>query len=780
MKYWKISCCLLGIFLLATSTSLAQPVNDDCPNAIPIYDGDTSFSTIDATTDGPAHPECQFDGQTYHDIWYVYNASCNGLLKVSTCNQADYDTDLVVYDGDDCDNLILLGCNDDMTGCSGYTSEIMVAVTAGQNYLIRVGGYSDGSVGSGVVTLTCTPPDYWFDGFNYEGGGNGWNGEWIYYPEYEWWNMWWWNEYDLERQKRIIVGFVVDFPAGDGYMEFAFNWSTPQWINPENPPLPPDEMFIMREAMPIIETPGYYTFELLLDFCPNWVSVDIRGQGFTIAGMIDHECLPAVPNDDCEDAMPIGDVVDLPFDTTAATFDGPGLCQTAPNVWYCYTATCTGAMVVDTCGSEYDTKIAVYETCECDPIGPMLCCNDDHCCDGGTSLQSRCMVWVEEGREYLIEVGGFSSNTGLGDLTVQCRPADYYYDGRLAEGGGNGWPYPDGPGEWIQYPEWINMWWPNEYDLEREKLVRLEFDVEFPCAIASDYLEVVINWTTPEWIDPYQPPYDEIFIERGPEPPIYIMEPGHYELELMLPYCPAWVSVDVRGENYLIAGTIYHECLYPPPECEPPDWWGTYPDACDWTYAEWDPPVGDHPDHMDSTYAVPEDYSLTTVFDPLSGDFDVTVEMYNVEIIERVKDLYICLVGFGADPTQDPHNFDLDVGGACWQGYIGGATFVDGSWIVEVDVTIIPQPDTLTFSFTLPGLPGIPPIVHKAYAGDLCTLNGDLNRDGTVTLSDLAQLLANYGITAGATYGQGDHNCDGDVDLSDLASLLAVYGMSCN
>ena len=60
-----------------------------------------------------------------------------------------------------------------------------------------------------------------------------------------------------------------------------------------------------------------------------------------------------------------------------------------------------------------------------------------------------------------------------------------------------------------------------------------------------------------------------------------------------------------------------------------------------------------------------------------------------------------------------------------------------------------------------------------------CFLVGDVDHDGDVDLSDLAQLLANYGTTSGATYEDGDLDGDGDVDLSDLAGLLAVYGTTC-
>ncbi len=55
----------------------------------------------------------------------------------------------------------------------------------------------------------------------------------------------------------------------------------------------------------------------------------------------------------------------------------------------------------------------------------------------------------------------------------------------------------------------------------------------------------------------------------------------------------------------------------------------------------------------------------------------------------------------------------------------------------------------------------------------------DLNRDGEVNLSDLAQLLGGYGMTSGAAHEDGDTDGDGDVDLADLAQLLAMYGESC-
>lgn len=76
----------------------------------------------------------------------------------------------------------------------------------------------------------------------------------------------------------------------------------------------------------------------------------------------------------------------------------------------------------------------------------------------------------------------------------------------------------------------------------------------------------------------------------------------------------------------------------------------------------------------------------------------------------------------------------------------------------------------------------MPPYSHDCNGNgvpDECECPGDINHDCTRNLSDLAQLLANYGTTTGAIYEDGDMDGDGDVELSDLAALLAVYGQPC-
>ncbi|MHC4370487.1 MAG: GEVED domain-containing protein [Planctomycetota bacterium] len=127
--------------------------------------------------------------------------------------------------------------------------------------------------------------------------------------------------------------------------------------------------------------------------------------------------VPGGSKDDCDFAKPVGDVTDLPFDTTDATADGPGLCMTGPNLWYCYTATCTGDVTVSLIGSAYDTMLAVYKSCECYPTeDDMIECNDD----AAGSYQSEITFAALAGKQYLIEVGGYGSATGQGVLSIDC------------------------------------------------------------------------------------------------------------------------------------------------------------------------------------------------------------------------------------------------------------------------------------------------------------------------------------------------------------------------
>ena len=102
------------------------------------------------------------------------------------------------------------------------------------------------------------------------------------------------------------------------------------------------------------------------------------------------------PNDDCDDAKAVSNVTNLAFNTTDATHDGPGHYINSPNIWYCFTATCTGCATISLAGSSFDTKLAVYDGCGCYPsAGDLIKKNDD-----ASGQQSEVTIAVKAGSQY--------------------------------------------------------------------------------------------------------------------------------------------------------------------------------------------------------------------------------------------------------------------------------------------------------------------------------------------------------------------------------------------
>lgn len=132
------------------------------------------------------------------------------------------------------------------------------------------------------------------------------------------------------------------------------------------------------------------------------------------------------PLDDCAGAVSISGENEFAFSNANATQDGPAHAACAhenfdqidKDIWMCWTSPCTSLVVVDTCGrTQVDTRIAVYDGCEC-PVSTarLLDCSDDNC-----SVQSRATFEAVSGRSYLIRLGSFPNTPGgAGDVSVRC------------------------------------------------------------------------------------------------------------------------------------------------------------------------------------------------------------------------------------------------------------------------------------------------------------------------------------------------------------------------
>ena len=146
-----------------------------------------------------------------------------------------------------------------------------------------------------------------------EGGGTGYDGDddgqgdWIGYPNYGWWNQWFYDDPPTEERYKVIDYDLIVNPIQGGVatVEIAINWSTMAYpANPDRPRLPEDftgnpvleDSQIIRE---VIFFSDYFTLGeqltgriIIPDYNPEWVSIDVRGEGFNVQGTIWHECVP--------------------------------------------------------------------------------------------------------------------------------------------------------------------------------------------------------------------------------------------------------------------------------------------------------------------------------------------------------------------------------------------------------------------------------------------------------------------------------------------------------
>ena len=135
-----------------------------------------------------------------------------------------------------------------------------------------------------------------------------------------------------------------------------------------------------------------------------------------------------IPNDLCSAPIAVGDGTRT-YSNLGATTDGPdepvmcvfefGNTNVDADIWYCYTATCTGTAMASLCGSDYDTRLAVYAGCGCPTAAP-LACSDDDCGTGVENVQSRVEFSATAGQPYLVRVGGYLGEQGNGKLTIGC------------------------------------------------------------------------------------------------------------------------------------------------------------------------------------------------------------------------------------------------------------------------------------------------------------------------------------------------------------------------
>ena len=401
--------CISVVLLSGSQVALGITPVDNCADA-PLVGNVTNlaFDTRGMTHDGIAR---YIEGP---NIWYRYTATCTGDVTVSLMG-SDYDTKLAVFSGSEChpgeDDMVAYNDNFSML----MQSQVTFSAISGDTFLIEIGG-QDRAVGEGVLTVSCDGEpgpapsrdecskalpigdvnDMPFDtrGKSFDGQGLCMTGP----------NIWYCYTASCTGDVTVSLSgsaFDTMLAVYDGcgcYPTFAPN-------------------LIECDDDSGLDRASEITFDAIVG---NQYLIEVGGYGSeTGEGILNVSCQQeGAPKDDCVGAEPVGDVKNLPFSTKGMTFDGPGLCLASPNIWYCYTATCTGDVTVSLLESGYDTMLAVYKGCECYPVqNDVIECNDDF----GSTYQSQITFASVAGAQYLIEIGGYGSETGDGVLNISCQ-----------------------------------------------------------------------------------------------------------------------------------------------------------------------------------------------------------------------------------------------------------------------------------------------------------------------------------------------------------------------
>ncbi len=448
------------------------PTNDSCatPEAI-AGEGTFAFDNSAATTDGLPHASCLAFGldQIENDVWFCWTAPCTSLVRIETCGLTGVDTRIAVYDG--ClvcppTDLEKLACNDDSCGLQ---SRVSFNAVAGQTYMIRIGTFPGSSGGLGQFSIACVvvvdlcmqPPgncqDFsdvdantsnvinfiCADDFNPATSGNV-------------TDICWWGAY-LPANPGIDafrVCYYNDAGGAPGALIACFTQGVDLTVGG-----PVDTGQLVAGIAPIFEFTGTHAAVAVTAGQCYWIEIT-NDQGIIGAtwfweqsfggnlralqsgnillndlsfcvnvGLGDPAiCLPPPPaNDSCSTPEPITGEGNFAFDNSAATTDGLphasclafGLDQIESDVWFCWTATCSTTVRIETCGlTGVDTRIAVYNGCGvCPPTDlEKLACNDDSC-----GLQSRVSFTAVAGQQYLIRLGVFPGSTGgIGQFNITC------------------------------------------------------------------------------------------------------------------------------------------------------------------------------------------------------------------------------------------------------------------------------------------------------------------------------------------------------------------------
>lgn len=459
---------LIAFFAISiTGWTQSVPINNTCDSAIVItvLSDSIPFSTIGATTNGPEHPTACLPssgatpGIIYNDVWFKWTATLTGKIEFSTCNKANFDTKIAVYGPNvECpgSDANILACSEDGPGCANFESVLTFDAEEGKTYLLRIGGWGNGAPGeSGFGTFSLklfeesgTPPNNTCETAIEVNLGEG--------------------------IEFTTIGATTDgpehptacLPAGGstpgiiyndvyykwkanftGTAEFSTcgtaNFDTKIAVYGPNAACPLTDADVIGCSEDAGGCAGFTSkvkFEVMegqtfILRIGGWGSGAPGESGFGTFSISNITVSEGPVNDNCDNAITVMLSDSIAFSTLGATTDGPRhptACLPSGgstpdviynDVWYKWTAQETGAVEFSTCNkANFDTKIAVYGPNAVCPgtDANIIACSEDG--PGCANFESILVFDAEEGKEYLLRIGGWGSGapgeSGFGSFSL--------------------------------------------------------------------------------------------------------------------------------------------------------------------------------------------------------------------------------------------------------------------------------------------------------------------------------------------------------------------------
>ncbi|MBP8239958.1 MAG: hypothetical protein KAX50_08355, partial [Saprospiraceae bacterium] len=404
---------------------------NDCANAADIGCGQT---VSDTTGGNPQQlPQCGTLLNLAPGKWYRYNASMTGRVDATTCSSGtDFDTRIAVFSGS-CDYLICEGISLSALNCrdSVIASTIAFNVVEGESYFIYVTGYANAS-GAFSLTLHC------FDSNNTTC-----------------------NSANTIVCGQTVTGITSGSPqqvsecstllntAPGLWYRYTSNYNGPVIVNTCNNGTDFDTKIGIftgscgnlvcvagNDDMPIGACTAFGTAARIVFDATQGTEYFIYITGYNHwsgSFYLTLTCHEASANTTCAtaDAIVCGQTV---TGTTSGSPQQVPECgtplNTAPGLWYRYTASQAEFVTVTTCnpGSDFDTKIAVFRG-SCDTL-TCIGGNDD---DGASGCElfnanrfSKVNFIAAAGTTYYIYVTGDNTHIGTFQLSLQCTSSTCY------------------------------------------------------------------------------------------------------------------------------------------------------------------------------------------------------------------------------------------------------------------------------------------------------------------------------------------------------------------